>query len=61
MPGVADRSEVRAVEVLLSEMHEVACLFDGQLPIVVYDELRAVRSRKPHVAARILARTTSSG
>src|SRR5690606_8925480 len=42
-PGLPDRRQVRRGEVLLAEMNEIATLIDREPPMVVDDELTALR------------------
>ena len=38
---MAQRRHVRSAEIALAQMNEVATLFDGKLPVIIDDELRA--------------------
>lgn len=54
-PGGVDGGNVGLRKVLLSEMHEVAGFFDGDLPVVVDDELAGVRGASGLGAADLVA------
>ena len=41
-PGVADRAHISVVEVLLPQMDEIGALIDGDLPVIIHDQLALV-------------------